>query len=80
MKLIPTNEKELERTRTKSDIFSLLMEFQESTMDCAKVEDYPHKSAKSCANSISIAIKKYRLGTIRVTQRGEDVFLIRKKI
>lgn len=80
MTLVPVDINKFGRSRSKSDIFGLLMEFQENGESCAEVVDYPHKSAKNCVNSIYTTIKRCRLFTIAVSQRGDKVFLIRKEI
>lgn len=80
MKLIPCDEKAIATVKNvRSDNFKLLMDFAERGIECAKVEGYPHKNADSCAVALRIAIKKYRLFTIGVVVRKEDVYLIRKK-
>ncbi len=79
MNLIPCDKNAIATVKNvRSDNFKLLTEFAESSVECAKVEGYPHKTANGCATALRSAIKTYRIFTIAVTVREGDVYLIRK--
>ena len=81
MKLIPCDEKVTTTVKNiRQDNFKLLMQFAESGHECAKIEGYPHKSADGCAVALRAAIKKYRIFTVGVSVRKDNVYLIRKPI
>lgn len=79
MNLVAYDKKKLDNPygykRTKW--FKIIDEFVESDMDCAKVKDFPHKSATSCAASLNRAIRRYHKDGIRAIERKEEVFLIK---
>lgn len=76
MKIVPCDRG---MVMANSAVFEILMQFSRSNYDCVRVEDYPHASANICAQGLRAGIKKYRLFNIKVTKRGNDVFLIRMK-
>lgn len=83
MKLVEYDKKKLGDTgrmfkRSKHQI--ILEEFIDSGMDCAKIEGWEHKTAKSLQNSLSAAIKRYKLNTVRAIIRNDEVFLVRKDL
>lgn len=79
MNYIPCNEKAIAIVKNvRSDNFTLLMNFAESGLDCAQVRDYPHSSATACATALRAAIRKYRIFTIAVAVRKDNVYLIRR--
>ena len=79
MKLIPCDKKAIPTVKNiRSDNFKLLIEFAESGNECAQVEGYPHKDANACAAALRAAIKKFRIFTIAVAVRKDNVYLIRK--
>lgn len=81
MNFIPCDKKAIATVRNiRSDNFTLLTNFAESGHECAQVEGYPHKSARGCAAALRSAIQKYRIFTISVSVRGDNVYLIRKPI
>ena len=63
--------------RMNSDIYAMLQEFVASGHECVKLEGWKHKSASACAMSLRASIKRYRLFHIKVTVRGNDVYLIK---
>ena len=63
--------------RRKANLFEILYEFCSSGMDCAKVEDYPHKNAKSCQSCLIGSAKRFGFN-VKVVTRGDDVFLLKK--
>ena len=60
----------------KTKTFEILDEFARSEMTCAKLEDWPHKSAMSCQASLSNSAKHYGFNIRVITRRGE-VFLLK---
>ena len=81
MNLIPCDKKAIATVKNiRSDNFTLLTKFAESGHECAQIEGYPHKSANGCAAALRTAIRKYRMFTIGVSVRGDNVYLIRKPI
>lgn len=62
---------------TKTRNLMCIEEFVESGMDCAMVEDYPHKNAKSCAAALQNTIRIFHVSGIRAIERKGNVFLVR---
>lgn len=60
----------------KTKMFGVLDEFANSEMTCAKLEDWPHKSATSCQASLVKSIKRYGFNIKVITRKGE-VFLLK---
>lgn len=80
MKLVPYNVEELKpKFYKKSDNYIFLMEFINSDLDCARVDNYTHKNAKSCSWSLQNTIRRYGLNGIQCIQRKGEVFLIKLK-
>lgn len=79
MKMVPYDVTKL-GMYARSNNLDTLMDFIDSGFDCVKLEGYTQKNAKNCRNSLENSIKNYRLGGIQVVVRGENVFLVRKKI
>ena len=79
MNFIPCDKRAIAVVKNiRSDNFTLLTSFADSGHECAKVEGFPHKSAQGCASALRSAIRKYRMLTIGVVVRKDDVYLIRK--
>lgn len=57
----------------------LLMRFAESGLDCVKLEDWPHKNARSLVASLHSTVKRLNLN-VSVIRRGDDVFLVKNRI
>lgn len=77
MKLVPYDVNELGSYYRKTKNLKLLNEFADSGLDCAKVEDFTQKDARSCASALSKAIKHFRFGNIQVVTRKGCVFLVK---
>lgn len=76
MKFTQVNENEIKQKGLKmTDVFETLNEFSQSGIRCVKLESYPHKTAAGCAYSFRAAIKRYNRPHIKVTVRGNDVYL-----
>ena len=56
----------------------LLEDFIDSELECAKVEDFPHKDAQSCLGSLGHSIVHYGMNNIRCIMRNGEIFLIRE--
>ena len=56
---------------------ALIEEFINKDWEAARVCDYTHKDANSCAWSINAAIKRFRKTGIKAIVRNNDVFLIK---
>lgn len=79
MKFVPYERKNLKRVYRPGPNQELLLEFANSGLDCAKIEGFTHKNAKICQSNLRTSAKRIGLGnTIKVTVRGEEVFLVRK--
>lgn len=81
MKLVPYDRNKInnvDRYYSKSANHVLLMEFINSDMDCAKVENYPHKTSTSCAASLARSVKRYGFNSIKVRESKGEVYLIKK--
>lgn len=63
--------------RKYTDIYSILTDFLNSDDDCVKVEDFPHKNAASCVDSMRKSIKRFYDGSIKVIPRKGDVYLVK---
>lgn len=79
MKLIPCDVNEFRRGYERSNNYEILREFNESGLDCAKVENYTQINATSCATSLRTSIKRYRFGNLECKVRRGEVFLIQKE-
>lgn len=78
MKLTPYERKNLKLYKPGNNQ-ALLFEFVNSGMDCAEVEDYPHKSAKICQSNLRTCAKRLGLqNSVRVVIRKDSVFLVRR--
>ena len=79
MRLVSHNLEDLmiEVKRPNSDIYSMLTEFLNGNDDCAKIEDWTHKSAYCCAASVAYSVKHFYPNQIKVIQRGGDVYLVK---
>lgn len=77
MRLTPFNKADLRLAAyRKTKNYSILMEFMNSDMDCAKIER-DGDNAYQYANSLRRSIKYFNLNSIKVSVRKDDVFLIR---
>ena len=80
MKLVPYDKQKIQQIGTRySDVYNTLMEFRESGMDCCKLEGYPHKTATNCAVALRAAIQRYKMFTVRVFVRKDEVFLVKNE-
>lgn len=79
MKLTPYDRKSFgKRTYKLCKNQKILNEFVESGMDCAKLENYPHKNAHSCYSCLRVSAMNLGLGNvISIHIKGKDVYLLR---
>jgi hypothetical protein len=77
-KLIPFDKKNIpgkgEYAKTKN--YTILMEFIESGIECAKLEGWTHRDEHGAAASMNNSAKKFRLGVRAIARKGE-VYLIK---
>lgn len=78
MKLVAYDVKKVACNYKRTSILEILEEFRDSDMECAKVEDFPHKNAHSCASSLNQGIKRFRMPCVRAFVRNGEVFLIKE--
>ena len=79
MNIVSYNLKDLmkEFERDRSDNYSILKEFVNSSDDCVKIEGWTHKNASSCAASMGASIRRFYRGQIKVILRRGDVYLVK---
>lgn len=78
MKFHPYERKDLKKVYRPGHNQKLLYEFVDSGLDCAKLEDYPQKSARVCQTNLRTSAVRAGLGnTVRIHVEGENVFLLR---
>lgn len=79
MNIVSYNLKDLmkEVERDRSDNYSILKEFANSSDDCVKIEGWTHKNASSCAASMGASIRRFYRGQMKVVQRRGDVYLVK---
>lgn len=77
MKLVPYEKKKLGNYYARTSNLKILEEFLDSGLDCAKLEDYPHKNAYSCSASLRKSIQRFGMKGITIMVRKNDVFLIK---
>lgn len=76
MRLVPCNDSEIKGFKPTSN-FKILNEFAESDMTCAAVEEHNCKSAESCASSLNISIKRFKMVGLRAFSRKGKVYLMK---
>lgn len=77
MKLTKCDANEIKNNFKRTKWQKMLEEFLESDMDCAKVEEYTNKDAKSCVGALYLAIKRFRMTGVRAALCNGEVYLIR---
>ena len=66
--------------KTLSCNHRILKDFMDSNVDCVRVDDYDHKTAHSCAESLRMSIKRYYSGLIVIRQRKDVIYLIKGRM
>ena len=56
---------------------SILEEFINSDMDCAKIIGWKHINADSCSSSLNASIRRFKFANIRATSIKGEVYLIK---
>lgn len=79
MKMVPYDAKKLNRYYKSCSNQEILEQFIDSDLDCVRIDDYPHKNAAICRNSLALSIKRFGFN-ITAIRRGNDVFLVKNKI
>ena len=79
MTLLPYDVEKIENFKAyrKTSNYKILEEFTNSGLKCAVIEDYPHKTANICANSLRVSIARFGMLGIGVIKRKDKVYLIR---
>lgn len=78
MKLIPCDIKSINSRLYKyTDNMKVIMEFVNSGIDCAKVENYPHIRPYSCANALNRCAERMNMPQIKAIVRKKAVYLVR---
>lgn len=79
MRLIPYDLKKIEpRMYKRSENLMILEEFQNSGLECAKVERFTQACARYCATSLNNSIKRYKISNTRAIIRKGKVYLIKE--
>lgn len=60
--------------------FNLLMDFQNSGIKFAKLEDWKHQTAESCQSTIIASCKYYKITHIKAVIRRGEIFLVNTAI
>lgn len=76
MKFVSCNKEELSKCYKLGRNQKLLVEFNDSGLECAEVIDYHQKDAKICQSNLTVCAA--RLGLGNSVKRGERVFLVKK--
>ena len=78
MKMIPY-EWEKVRYYKKTKNLEILEEFVNSGLECAKIEGYPHKNAKSAQSCLYSSMKRFGIDGIAIVVRKGNLFLLKTK-
>lgn len=77
MKLIPYDIEKIPHAGRMFQNQAILKEFVESGLKCVKVDNYPHKSARSFATSFWKSARTFGYDNVVVKTKGDEVFMIR---
>lgn len=82
MRTVPYDLKKISNLKhyKKSELQNILEEFLESGADCVKIEGWTQKTAMSCASSLNVAAKRYKLTGARALSRNGEVFLVKASL
>ena len=80
MRLVAVDKSKLKFKQTK--ILKIIEDFQRMDVDCCELEGAKeHYCSPICgAGTINRALKRYRIGGIRATVKGDKVFLIKEEV
>lgn len=81
MYYVPFELAKIKRARRKyQKLFKFLDEFNDSGLECVQLKDLEYANLKSCQNSITAAIKKYKFTSIRCVIADGNVYLINESV
>lgn len=78
MKLVPYNKNELEKGYKQTKNYAILLEFAESDMECALVENWVGKNATVKAANLNKSAKRFGMLHIRAIVRRGEIYLIKE--
>ena len=79
MRLIPYDLKKVKPGMyKKSENLLILEEFQDSGLECARLEGFTQAKARYCASSLNMSIKRYKISNVRAITRKGKVYLIKE--
>ena len=76
MKLVPYDEKKIGRIYKPCKNQKIIQEFLDSGEKCVKVEDFPHRDALHCRNSLALSAKRMGVNSVIIITRKGMVFMI----
>lgn len=76
MKLVPYDEKKIDRIFKPCKNQKIIQEFLDSGEKCVKVEDFPHRDASSCRNALRLSARRMGANSVIVVTRKGVVFMI----
>lgn len=76
MKLVPYDKNNIEGYKPTSN-YELLNEFVNSGFECAKIENWNHKSVYSAQSSFQSSIKRFHMNNVKVIVRGDNLYLVK---
>ena len=77
MILVPCKIEDIKKRKTYTDLYKILTEFLEGEADCVKVENYKHKNAYVCRETLYRSAQRYYKNQIKIIQRGDDAYLVK---
>lgn len=77
MKLVPYDEKKLDRVYKPCKNQKILREFIDSNEKCVEVKEFTHRDAGSCRNSLALSLKRMQVYNVIVISRKGRVFMIK---
>jgi hypothetical protein len=75
MRLVPYDRSKLKRRN--SDNYTIIDEFVQSGLECAKVEGWTQAQSSSATNSLNSSIKRFRFANVRAIAYKKEVYLIK---
>lgn len=76
MKLVPYDEKKIDRIFKPCKNQKIIQEFLDSGEKCVKVEDFPHRDASSCRNALRLSARRMGANSVIVVTSKGVVFMI----
>lgn len=78
MKMISCDISELINHRRRNSNLHIFEEFLASGLECVKLEDHGHKTARYCQTCLCSSRKRYGFHNIGIALRCGEVYLYRK--